>query len=114
MASAVRDPRIQPPAARAKSNRTVPALALVAPSVIVLLLWMIVPLAMAIWFAFQRYNLLVPDNRAFVGIENFTYILSDSALWSSIGITLVLVASVLAITIGLGTLAAFSPRRRYC
>ena len=68
-------PRATPPAQdKAKSSRKLPTLALVAPSVVVLLLWMIVPLAMAIWFAFQRYNLLVPDNREFVGFGNFTFI----------------------------------------
>ena len=46
----------------AKSQRKIPTLALVAPSVIVLVLWMVVPLAMAVWYSFQRYNLLVPDN----------------------------------------------------
>ncbi len=100
-------PRSTPPAsAAAESSRKLPTLALVAPSVVVLLLWMIVPLAMAIWFAFQRYNLLVPDNREFVGFGNFTFILSDPALWISIVTTLVLVGSVLLITIGLGTLLA--------
>ncbi|MEL7070841.1 MAG: sugar ABC transporter permease [Cyanobacteria bacterium J06581_3] len=100
-------PRATPPAkADTKSTRKLPTLALVAPSVVVLLLWMIVPLAMAIWFAFQRYNLLVPDNREFVGLGNFTFILTDPALWISIGTTLVLVGSVLLITIGLGTLLA--------
>lgn len=102
-----RDPQKEPPsAAQAKPQQKVPTLALVAPSVIVLILWMVIPLAMAVWFAFQRYNLLIPDSRQFIGIENFTYILTDPALWSSIGITLVLVASVLIITIGLGTLLA--------
>jgi sorbitol/mannitol transport system permease protein len=67
---------------------------------------MVVPLAMAIWFAFQRYNLLIPDNREFVGFANFAYILTDPTLWISIGITMVLVVSVLAITIGLGTVLA--------
>ena len=100
-------PSSTPPAgAKADSSRKLPTLALVAPSVVVLLLWMIVPLAMAIWFAFQRYNLLVPDNREFVGFGNFTFILTDPALWISIVTTLVLVGSVLAITIGLGTLLA--------
>ncbi|MCX7351088.1 MAG: hypothetical protein NTZ54_16760, partial [Alphaproteobacteria bacterium] len=33
----------------------------VAPSVIALFLWMIVPLAMTIWFSFLRYNLLDPN-----------------------------------------------------
>jgi len=81
-------------------------LPLVAPSVVVLLLWMIVPLAMTLWFSFQRYNLLNPDARRFIGIENFTFILTDPGLWTAIGITLILVASVLAITIALGTLLA--------
>ena len=91
--------------AKEKSQK-IPTLAFVAPSVVLLLLWMIVPLAMAIWFAFQRYNLLTPNNRAFAGIGNFTFILADPALWNSIGITLILVVSVLIITIGLGTVLA--------
>lgn len=93
-----------PPAQRTKRQGS--TLPLVAPAVIVLLLWMIVPLAMTIWFSFQRYNLLNPDARSFIGIENFTFILTDPALWTSIGITLILVAAVLAITIALGTLLA--------
>ncbi len=87
-------------------KRQVSTLPLVAPSVIALLLWMIVPLVMTVWFSFQRYNLLNPDARKFIGIENFTFILSDPALWTSIAITVILVVSVLAITIGLGTLLA--------
>ncbi len=35
-------------------------LPLVAPSVLLLLVWMIVPLAMTLWFSFRRYNLLNP------------------------------------------------------
>ncbi|MBE9043591.1 sugar ABC transporter permease [Pleurocapsales cyanobacterium LEGE 10410] len=99
--------RPQPPSKpKERSSGKIPTLALVAPSVIVLILWMVVPLAMAIWFAFQRYNLLIPDNREFIGLGNFIFILTDPALWISIGTTLVLVASVLLITIGLGTLLA--------
>ncbi|WP_035990980.1 carbohydrate ABC transporter permease [Leptolyngbya sp. KIOST-1] len=106
MTSSIATPTHSPPPARARSHRSIPARLLVAPSVILLVLWMVVPLAMAIWFAFQRYNLLIPENREFVGFANFTYILTDPTLWISIGITLVLVVSVLAITIGLGTVLA--------
>ncbi|MEH2279631.1 MAG: sugar ABC transporter permease [Nostoc sp.] len=95
-----------PPPSKQRSKRQVSTLPLVAPSVVILLLWMIVPLVMTLWFSFQRYNLLNPDARKFIGIENFTFILSDSALWTSITITIVLVVSVLIITIGLGTLLA--------
>lgn len=99
-----RHPETRPPEQR--SRRQVSTLPLVAPSVVALLLWMVVPLAMTIWFSFQRYNLLNPDAREFIGIENFTFILSDPGFWISIGITITLVVSVLVITIGLGTLLA--------
>lgn len=99
-------PRHEMPPSRQQTRRQTSTLPLVAPSVIALLLWMIVPLAMTLWFSFQRYNLLNPSAREFIGLENFTFILTDSALWTSIAITVILVVSVLAITIGLGTLLA--------
>jgi sorbitol/mannitol transport system permease protein len=99
-----RHPETRPPGQR--TSRQVSTLPLVAPSVIALLLWMIVPLAMTLWFSFQRYNLLSPDARKFIGLENFTFILTDPGFWISIGTTIVLVVSVLAITIGLGTVLA--------
>ncbi|MEH2118687.1 hypothetical protein [Nostoc sp.] len=51
-------------------------------------------------------RLQAAEKTRLIGIENFTFILSDSALWTSIAITIILVVSVLAITIGLGTLLA--------
>lgn len=99
-----RHPETRPP--RRKAGRQVSTLPLVAPSVIALLLWMIVPLVMTLWFSFQRYNLLNPDARKFIGIENFTFILGDPGFWVSILTTVILVVSVLVITIGLGTLLA--------
>lgn len=105
MSSIAVKPHHQTPPTKQQS-RQVSTLPLVAPSVVALLLWMIVPLAMTVWFSFQRYNLLNPDARRFIGIENFTFILTDPALWSSIATTMILVVSVLAITIGLGTLLA--------
>lgn len=79
---------------------------LVAPSVTLLFLWMIVPLAMAIYFSTQRYNLLNPTLGGFIGIENFTYFLTDPAFLTALQNTLVLVGSVLLITIVLGTAIA--------
>lgn len=91
---------------RAKSKRQVSTLPLVGPSVAVLLIWMIVPLLMTLWFSLQRYNLLNPTGVGFVGLSNYIALFSSSALWISIFNTLVLVCSVLVITIGLGTLLA--------
>lgn len=71
---------------------------MIAPSVVVLLIWMIVPLAMTIWFSFQRYNLLYPDRSGFSGWNNYYYFLTDLRFSSAIGNTLTLVLGVLAIT----------------
>ncbi|QHG88078.1 carbohydrate ABC transporter permease [Xanthomonas sp. NCPPB 1638] len=74
---------------------------LIAPSILLLLAWMIVPLAMTVWFSTLHYDLLNPD-KTFVGLGNFRYFLSNPAFLSSLGNTLLLVGSVLAITAGCG------------
>ncbi len=79
---------------------------LVMPSVLVLLVWMIVPLVMTLWFSFRNYNLLDPTTQGFAGINNYSYLVTDPDFWASLRNTLVLLASVLVITVGLGTLLA--------
>ena len=77
---------------------------LLAPCVGVLLLWMVVPLAMTLLFSAERYNLLDPGKKAFVGFSNYVDLLTHRALWIAIGNTLFLVGLVLALTLVLGTL----------
>jgi sorbitol/mannitol transport system permease protein len=79
---------------------------LLLPSVIVLLAWMIIPLAMTLWFSIQYYNLIDPTTTGFAGLDNYRYLVTDPDFWVSLRNTLVLVASVLAVTVGLGTLLA--------
>lgn len=78
---------------------------LIAPSIILLLAWMIIPLAMTIWFSALNYNLLSPE-RVFVGIANYKYFLGNPAFLSSLSNTLLMVGSVLAITAVFGVLIA--------
>lgn len=79
---------------------------LIAPAVGVLLLWSLVPLALTLWFSFQRYSLLDPTATGFVGFDNYEFLVTDPDFWASLVNTLVLVGSVLVITVGLGTLLA--------
>jgi sorbitol/mannitol transport system permease protein len=79
---------------------------LLLPSVIVLLAWMIVPLVMTLWFSIQYYNLVDPTATGFAGLDNYRYLVTDPDFWVSLRNTLVLVASVLVVTVGLGTLLA--------
>lgn len=77
-----------------------------APSIILLFLWMIVPLAMTIWFSLLRYNLLDPGQETFVGLQNYRYFLTDPAFFTALANTLILVGSVLVITVVGGVLLA--------
>ncbi|AKR55017.1 sorbitol/mannitol ABC transporter permease [Youhaiella tibetensis] len=78
---------------------------MLAPSVVVLLVWMIVPLAMTLWFSFQNYNLLNPIT-SFAGWTNYYYFLTDPAFLQSILNTILLVGGVLLITVIGGILFA--------
>jgi sorbitol/mannitol transport system permease protein len=79
---------------------------MLAPSVIFLFIWMIVPLAFTLWFSFQQYNPLNPINDRFIGFGNYTLFFSNPAFFSAILNTLVLVVSVLAITVVGGIMLA--------
>ncbi len=72
---------------------------MIAPSVALLLAWMVVPLSMTIYFSFLRYNLLSPDVREWVGLMNYQFFLTDPAFFESMRNTLVLVGGVLCITV---------------
>ncbi|WP_425292764.1 carbohydrate ABC transporter permease, partial [Agrobacterium tumefaciens] len=72
---------------------------MLAPSVLLLLVWMIVPLAMTLWFSFQNYNLLNPANVSFAGLFNYQYFYTDPAFFQSIFNTLAIVGGVLVITV---------------
>jgi sorbitol/mannitol transport system permease protein len=76
------------------------------PAVALLFVWMIVPLAMTIYFSTLHYSLLNPGTEGFIGLDNYYYFLTDPAFLYSMRNTLVLVGSVLVITIVLGTLIA--------
>ncbi len=81
-----------------KASRSA-ARVMIAPSVLLLLGWMLIPLALTLYFSVLRYNLLMPGANPFVGIENYTYFLTDPAFTDAIINTLLLVGGVLLITV---------------
>ncbi|MEX0281615.1 MAG: carbohydrate ABC transporter permease [Arenibacterium sp.] len=83
---------------------------MMAPAVILLLGWMLVPLTMTLFFSFKKYLPLRGDNLAngldWVGLANYTRFVSSSSFWPSVQATLTIVGGVLVITIILGVLLA--------
>ncbi|SDD94463.1 sorbitol/mannitol transport system permease protein [Paracoccus isoporae] len=77
-----------------------------APAIILLLIWMIVPLGMTLYYSFLNYNLLNPTQTSWAGWFNYQYFYTDPAFWDSIWNTLILVLGVLCITVVGGILIA--------
>jgi len=72
---------------------------MMSPAVVLLLGWMIVPLAMTVSFSFLNYNLLSPGARTWAGWLNYEFFVTDPAFMIAIVNTVVLVGGVLAITL---------------
>ncbi|GAA4224198.1 sugar ABC transporter permease [Sagittula sp. NFXS13] len=79
---------------------------MMAPAVVLLLGWMLVPLTMTLYFSFKKYLPLRGGDLGWVGFENYVRFVTSSAFWPSIQTTLVLVGGVLIITTVLGILLA--------
>ena len=88
-----------------KASRSAARLML-APAVILLLGWMLVPLTLTLIFSFQRYLPLRGGFQGWVGFENYARFVSSSAFWPSVQATIIIVGGVLLITVSLGILLA--------
>ncbi len=81
-------------------------LPLVAPSVVLLLIFSLVPLAATLYFSVIRYNLLNPMLHGFAGIANYRFLFQDPSLYQSLWISVALVGEVLILTVVFGTILA--------
>ncbi|MCY6382073.1 carbohydrate ABC transporter permease [Hoeflea prorocentri] len=83
---------------------------MMAPAVILLLGWMLVPLTMTLFFSFKKYLPLRGDSMAngleWVGFANYVRFVGSSSFWPSIQATLIIVGGVLIVTVVLGVLLA--------
>ena len=73
-----------------------------APSVTLLLMWMVIPLGLTLYFSTIRYNLLYPDRTGFIGWSNYEFFYTDPAFWPAVVNTLLMVSGILTLTVVLG------------
>ena len=81
-----------------KASRSAARL-MISPAVVLLLMWMIVPLVMTVYFSFLRYNLLSPGATPWAGWENYYWFITDPSFNDAIWNTLALVGGILVITV---------------
>ncbi len=102
------------------SNRTIPRL-LQTPSVVLLLLWMLVPLGMTLYFSFIRYVLnslrrpewTTPSISNWRGFGNYEYVLNAKDFLFAIQNSLLIVVSILVLTVLLGLALAILVNRSF-
>ena len=80
---------------------------MVAPAVLFILALSIYPLLFSLWVAFVNYDFQVPGH-AFVGLQNFQQVIDDPLAWSSLGLTIALSVTVVAIEFVLGLALALA------
>ncbi|MBF9060097.1 ABC transporter permease subunit [Rhodobacterales bacterium HKCCSP123] len=79
---------------------------MMAPAVFLLLVWMLVPLCMTLWFSLRDYRPLRGGDLGFVGLENFARFVSSSSFWPAVLTTVLIVGGVLLVSIIFGVLLA--------
>ena len=103
------------------SNRTIPRI-LQAPAVILLLVWMLVPLGMTIFFSLIRYVLnslrrpewTSPSLENWRGLGNYEYVLYQAKdFWLAVQNSLFIITSVISITVLLGLAIAVLINRAF-
>lgn len=103
------------------SKRTLPRL-LQTPAVVLLLLWMLVPLGMTLYFSFIRYVLnslrrpewTTPSFSNWRGFGNYEYVLFHAKdFWFAVQNSLFIVVSILLVTVVLGLALAVLVNRTF-
>ncbi|MGC9934789.1 carbohydrate ABC transporter permease [Priestia aryabhattai] len=85
---------------RIKWRENVVAYTFLGPALLLLLLFLIIPAIMSVYYAFTDYYLLTPDTRKFVGLDNFINLFKDPIFLKSLANTLKFVVWVIPLQIG--------------
>lgn len=93
--------RAAAPSARAKDENRL-GQRLVAPALILMLLVTAWPMLRALYLSLFRYRLTAPDDREFIGVQNYWTVLSDSLFWRDIWNTVLIMVITVAIELVIG------------
>jgi multiple sugar transport system permease protein len=95
---------------RARAERKL-AWLLCAPAVIVMLAVTAYPILYSIWLSLQRADLRFPDQREFIGLDNYAAVFSSTRFWQDLWHTVLLTVTTVSIELVLGMLLALAMHR---
>ncbi|MFX0592221.1 carbohydrate ABC transporter permease [Melissospora conviva] len=77
-------------------------LLLCAPAALVMIAVTAYPILYSVWLSLQRYDLKFPDERQFVGLENYVTVLTNEYWWTAFGVTMLITVVTVAVELVLG------------
>ncbi|MET9300452.1 MULTISPECIES: carbohydrate ABC transporter permease [Micromonospora] len=77
-------------------------LLLCAPAALVMVLVTAYPILYSVWLSLQRFDLRFPDERQFVGLENYVTVLTNDFWWTAFGVTALITVVTVAVELVLG------------
>jgi multiple sugar transport system permease protein len=77
---------------------------LVAPAVVMMLLVTAYPMFKALYLSLFQYRLTAPDDREFIGLQNYWTVLSDSLWWQTVWNTIF----IMVVTVGVELVIGFA------
>ncbi|WP_235925965.1 carbohydrate ABC transporter permease [Actinokineospora pegani] len=86
-------------------------LLLCAPAALVMIAVTGYPIFYSLWLSLQRYDLRFPDQREFIGLENYITVLTNSYWWTSFGVTSLITVVSVVIELVLGMALALIMHR---
>ncbi|WDZ84075.1 carbohydrate ABC transporter permease [Micromonospora cathayae] len=75
---------------------------LCAPAALVMLAVTAYPIIYSVWLSLQRFDLRFPDERQFVGLENYATVLTNEFWWTAFGVTMLITVVTVAVELVLG------------
>jgi multiple sugar transport system permease protein len=75
---------------------------LAGPAFAVMLLVTAYPILQAVYYSLFNYRLTDPDNRSFIGLNNYGVVLSDSLWWQALGVTVFITVVTVVVELVLG------------
>lgn len=84
---------------------------LCAPAVIAMLLVTAYPMLYSLWLSLFRYDLRFPDERQFIGLQNYLTVLSSPTWWQSLFNTVLITIGSVAVELVLGFIIALVMHR---
>jgi len=95
---------------RTKAERKL-AWMLCAPAVVAMLVVTGYPIGYAVYLSLQRYDLRFPDDKEFVGLSNYSDVLTSTTWWSDVATTLFITVVSVSIELVLGMAIALVMHR---